>query len=180
MAEYESTSPTIEASFYSIVAKSSSKEAAVYYADQNNDAPIVQFERNAGFNQQWSFSSDGNYTQIFARNSGKCMTVDQNRIEQDAYIVQYDNNFDDNQLWEFIDIGQGFYAIKTKNKNLYITIEGDSLANDARLLLYRWTNKNNQKFEILPPIALTNLSKNLIKIPEGIALHSADLLPQTD
>jgi sucrose-6-phosphate hydrolase SacC (GH32 family) len=180
MSKPESALPTIEARFYSIVARSSSKEAAVYYASLNNDAPIVQFERNTGFNQQWRFSNYGMYTQIFARHSGKCMIVYENRIEQDAYIVQYDNFSDDNQLWQLIDVGQGFYAIKTKNKNLYITIEGNSLGNDARLLLYGWANKNNQKFEIISPVDLTTLSKNSTQLPEGTVLHSADLLLQTD
>lgn len=177
MVQPDSTSPTIEAVFSSIVVRSSTKEAAVFEASQDNDAPIVQYDHTTGFNQQWEVVTSGKYVQIFARHSGKCMTVYENRIEQDAYIIQYENTFGDNQFWKLIDIGNGDFAIQTKNKFLHITIQGNSLDNDARLLLYSWADKNNQKFEFYQA-NLTTLSETPTKFSEETVLHSINSLPQ--
>jgi hypothetical protein len=165
-----------EATYYDIVVRSSSKESAVSGASQDN-VPIVQYDRNNGFNQQWSVYYVDDYVAFRARHSGKFMDVFEGRTESDVQIIQHPHKPVDNQLWKLFDLGNNEYAIQAKHSGLFMTIQGNSQDNDALFIQYPWEGKNNQKFEFYTT-NITALSGTSAKFPDTVVLHSIDSLPK--
>lgn len=140
--------------------RNSAKCLAVQNASRSNTAPTLQYtcDNTAPFNERWEIVGvrpGDPYVHIVNRHSGKCLTIRGATVVNSAPVVQYecDSAAPYNEEWMLVSISQStnHYHIVNRLSSKCLTIQNNSLANNARALQYTCNydpNLDNEEWEI--------------------------------
>ncbi|MGL5818903.1 MAG: RICIN domain-containing protein [Phycicoccus sp.] len=147
--------------FQFLKARHSGKDLVVLNASTAANAPIGQFTRNSGANQQWEqinlptapstvFAPD---RQFRNKQSGLCLDVRNNSLSPEVVVQNPCNADDPAQRWIVTKVAQvfspngGFRHYANRNSGLVLDISEASTANNAQLIQFPKTGGDNQLFE---------------------------------
>ena len=134
--------------YVDLVSRHSGKCMDVVNASSSNNAEIVQYTCNGGYNQQWEARDAGNgYVQLVARHSGRCLDVASASTADGAKVIQYACSSGTNQQWQFQDAGNGYYRIVARHSGKCLDVSNWSTANSARIIQYGCSGGNNQQWQ---------------------------------
>lgn len=131
----------------------SNKLMVVKDASMQTGAEIVQYGPGGADNEFWILEYsiiDTKYFRLKNKNSGKYLAVFQNSKEDNYKLIQA-NSGEESVYWAFENpfpneysyIETGFYRIKNKKSNLYLTVLNKSLSIGANLVQHSRTDPEN-------------------------------------
>ncbi len=116
-------------------------------ASGDNNAAVIQWGCNGGYNQQWRFQSvGGGYVQIVARHSGKCLDVTGASTSDGAAIIQYTCGTGYNQHWSVQDAGGGYVRLVARHSGKCMDLPSSSQDQNVQFKQYGCNGGYNQQF----------------------------------
>ena len=134
---------------YVLVNRTSGKALDVYNLSTADGAPIKQWTRNDGAQQQWQFLDAGNgYYKVKSRLSGKVLDVTAKSTADGAIIEQWTDNGGTNQQFSIQDI-DGYIQLIARNSGKAVEVQGASTADGANVVQYSDWNGANQQWQLV-------------------------------
>lgn len=135
---------------YVIINKHSGKALDVFDWATEDDAPLVQWDRNDLAVQQWEIRDVGSgYLQIESRFSGKLVYVKDKLKTDGAEIVQMRPRSSQAHDWQIIDSGGGYYRIINKNSGKALEVYEWSQQAGAPITQWTYHGGDNQLWSIV-------------------------------
>lgn len=135
---------------YVIINKHSGKALDVYNWATEDDAPLVQWDRNDLAVQQWEIKDVGSgYFQIKSRHSGKLVYVKDKLKTDGADIVQMRERSSQAHDWKIEDAGGGYYRIINKNSGKALEVYEWSQQAGAKIVQWAYHGGDNQLWSIV-------------------------------
>jgi hypothetical protein len=142
-----STSGSGGAGYERLTVRHSGQCVDVRDASTANNAAVIQWGCNGGYNQQWRFQSvGGGYVQIIARNSGKCLDVTSASTSDGASIIQYTCGTGYNQHWSVQDAGGGYVRLVARHSGKCMDLPSASQNQNVQFKQYGCNGGANQQF----------------------------------
>jgi hypothetical protein len=136
--------------WYVLVNRHSGKALDLYNLATTDGAPIVQWTRNDGNQQQWQFvDSGGGYYRLKSRHSGKVLDVHGWSTAGGADIVQWSDTNGANQQFRLLDSDGGHVRLVNRNSNKALEIFEWSTADGARISQWDDLNGANQQWQLV-------------------------------
>ncbi len=136
--------------WYVLVNRHSGKALDLYNLDTADGAPIVQWARNDGSQQQWQFvDSGGGYYRLKSRHSGKVLDVYERSTAGGANIVQWPDTNGTNQQFRLADSDSGHVRLINRNSNKALEVFEWSTADGARISQWDDLNGANQQWQLI-------------------------------
>lgn len=131
---------------YVLLNRNSGKALDVYNLSTANGGDIVQWPRNNGNQQQWTFvDSGGGYYRIKSVHSGKVLDVYNWSTANSAEIVQWTDGNGANQQWRLQDTSNGYVTLINRHSGKALEVQGASTADAANIVQYdNWGGANQQ------------------------------------
>ena len=148
-----STTPTPSGSidtsaWYALVNRNSGKALDVNNLSTADGAPIKQWSRNNGNQQQWQFTSVGNgYYKVKSRLSGKVLDVTGKSTADGAIIEQWADNGGTNQQFSIQTI-DGYIQLIARVSGKAVEVSGASTADGGNVVQYSDWNGTNQQWQL--------------------------------
>ena len=134
--------------WYVLVNRNSGKALDVYNLSTADGAPIKQWSRNNGNQQQWQFIDSGNgYYQVKSRLSGKVLDVTAKSTADGAVIEQWTDNGGTNQQFSIQDV-DGYIQLIARNSGKAVEVQGASTADGGNVVQYSDWNGTNQQWQL--------------------------------
>ena len=134
--------------WYVLVNRNSGKALDVYNLSTADGAPIKQWSRNNGNQQQWQFTSSGNgYYQVKSRLSGKVLDVTAKSTADGAVIEQWTDNDGTNQQFSIQTI-DGYIQLIARNSGKAVEVQGASTVDGGNVVQYSDWNGTNQQWQL--------------------------------
>ena len=162
---------------YKIVNKNSGKAMEVSQSLTTDLAAIVQntvSNLTTRRNQQWQIASVGaNNVKLTARHSDKSIASSNNGNKSDVYQICYNasGNFKD---WQIECLGSGFYRIKHRQGNKYLSVANASTANGAKIEIRNWVAANDQMWQIIETTCGSTTASNLCANSNDMAFNTGN------
>lgn len=148
-----------EDGYYTIKSKENGKVLAVDKENVNSGSKIIQQNEQGTDQEKWIIKDEGNnlYSIITKCNTNLYLDVSSGDTKDGTKLQVYENNGTKSQRFEFNNIGtekildDGTYRIAMfSNQNLGLSVEDMSKDNGANVLIWDWTetNNNQSKFNI--------------------------------
>ncbi len=168
-------------SSYVLVNRHSGKAIDVYERATGDGAPIVQWARNDGANQQWQFVDSGDgYYRLRSVHSGKVLDVEAKSAADGANIVQWTDNNGANQQFRVEDADSGYVRLINRNSGKVLEAWESSTADGGRISQYRDTGQAHQQWRLVrvgggqepdPPVGaalqMEDLDRGLVSVRSG-------------
>ena len=136
--------------WYVLVNRNSGKAMDVYNLATTDGAPIVQWPRNDGNQQQWQFvDSGGGYYRLKSRHSGKVLDVYGWSTAGGADIVQWADSNGANQQFRLADSDGGYVRLINRNSNMALETWEWSTADAARISQFTDLGGANQQWQLV-------------------------------
>jgi hypothetical protein len=171
--------------WYVLVNRNSGKALDVSGVSNSDGAPIHQWARHDGLNQQWQFvDSGGGFYRLRARHSGKVLDVLNFSTADGAQIVQWGDGNGMNQQFRLADSSGGFVRLINRNSNKAVEVQGSSAADGGRVVQFADTGGTNQQWQLVPltttpggslPSTFRWSSSGILAGPRPDAQHSGAL-----
>ena len=134
--------------WYVLVNRNSGKALDVYNLSTADGAPIKQWSRNNGNQQQWQFTSVGNgYYKVKSRLSGKVLDVTGKSTADGAIIEQWADNGGANQQFSVQTI-DGYIQLIARVSGKAVEVSGASTADGGNVVQYSDWNGTNQQWQL--------------------------------
>ena len=134
--------------WYVLVNRNSGKALDVYNLSTADGAPIKQWTRNDGNQQQWQFVDVGNgYYKVKSRLSGKVLDVTAKSTADGAIIEQWADNGGTNQQFSIQDV-DGYIQLIARNSGKAVEVSGASTADGGNVVQYSDWNGTNQQWQL--------------------------------
>jgi pectate lyase len=134
--------------FYVLVSRHSAKAIDLYNFATTDGAPIVQWARNDGFQQQWQFLDVGSgYYQVRSRHSGKALQIAS--AADGAALTQQAPSTDTRQHFRVVDSDSGFVRLINRHSNKALDVWEWSTADGGRISQFTDANGWNQQWQML-------------------------------
>ncbi|WP_421735628.1 endo-1,4-beta-xylanase [Cellulomonas sp.] len=134
--------------WYVLVNRNSGKALDVYNLSTADGAPIKQWSRNNGNQQQWQFVDSGNgYYQLKSRLSGKVLDVTAKSTADGAVIEQWTDNDGANQQFSIQTI-DGYIQLIARNSGKAVEVQGASTVDGGNVVQYSDWNGTNQQWQL--------------------------------
>jgi hypothetical protein len=117
----------------------------------NDGAPVVQWGRHGGNNQQWRFIDAGDgYYRLQNRNSGKIL--DNNRWSKTAGtdMVQWSDLNRSNQQFKVAESSGGYVRLINRFSGLAVEVDSASKADGGKVVQYWDWGGSNQQWQLVP------------------------------
>ena len=135
--------------WYVLVNRNSGKALDVYNLSTADGAPIKQWSRNNGNQQQWQFTDSGNgYYQVKSRLSGKVLDVTAKSTADGAIIEQWTDNDGANQQFSIQTI-DGYVQLIARNSGKAVEVQGASTVDGGNVVQYSDWNGTNQQWQLV-------------------------------
>ena len=135
--------------WYVLVNRNSGKALDVYNLSTADGAPINQWTRNNGNQQQWQFVDFGSgYYRVKSRLSGKVLDVTANSTANGAVIEQWADNDGTNQQCRIQTI-DGYVQLITRNSGKAVEVQGASTVDGGNIVQYDDWNGTNQQWQLV-------------------------------
>jgi pectin methylesterase-like acyl-CoA thioesterase len=145
-----SASPSLAATidtgaYYVLTSRHSGKAIDVYNLATNDGAPIVQWARNDGNQQQWQFVPATNgYYQIRSRLSGKVLQIAS--AQDGAELTQQASSSDTKQHFGVTDSADGHVQLISRHSGKALDVWEWSTVDGGRISQYTDTDGTNQQW----------------------------------
>ncbi|MEO3807396.1 RICIN domain-containing protein [Sphaerisporangium sp. B11E5] len=151
VAVQPATAATVDTSaYYVLVNRHSGKALDVYNLATNDGAPIVQWTRNDGNQQQWQFvDSGGGYYRLRSRLSGKVLDIYERSTAGGANVVQWADNDGWNQQFRLADSADGHVRLINRNSNMALEVFEWSTADGGRISQWNDLDGANQQWQLV-------------------------------
>jgi hypothetical protein len=137
--------------WYVLVNRHSGKALDLYNFATTDGAPIVQWARNDGNQQQWQFvDSGGGYYRLKSRHSGKVLDIFEHSTAGGANVVQWADANGYNQQFRLADSAGGYVRLINRNSNLALEVWEWSTADGGRVSQFDDLGGNNQQWQLVP------------------------------
>src|SRR3954447_106104 len=134
--------------WYVLVNRNSGKALDVYNLSTADGAPIKQWTRNDGNQQQWQFTDVGNgYYKVKSRLSGKVLDVTAKSTADGAVIEQWADNGGTNQQFSIQTI-EGYVQLIARNSGKAVEVQGASTVDGGNVVQYSDWNGTNQQWQL--------------------------------
>lgn len=145
LANSSYTPPLNNSHYYRIVDRSSGLALAVKNSSTSSGAQIVQETAGTGYEQQWSFSYQGNgFYFIFNRNSGLALDVAAPVLTRGENIIQSTfNSALNNQQWSLEPTESGYYKLYNRNTRVI------GLGSTAPMIYDEYFGAQDQEFSFV-------------------------------
>jgi len=149
IAPQPAAAATVDTSaYYVIISRHSGKAIDVYNFATHDGAPIVQWSRNDGNQQQWQFVDVGNgYYKIRSRHSGKFLELP-NAIDG-TQLIQNSDNGSTRQHFRLADSDGGHVRFVNRHSNKVLDVWEWSTADGAPIAQYTDLNGWNQQWQLI-------------------------------
>ncbi|WP_228011043.1 family 43 glycosylhydrolase [Nonomuraea phyllanthi] len=135
---------------YVLVNRNSGKALDVYNLATDNGAPLVQWARHDGTNQQWQFvDSGGGYYRLKSRLSGKVVDISGRSTADGADVIQYTDLNGTNQQFRVVDTDSGHVKLVNRNSGKALEVWEWSTADGGRISQYTDLNGANQQWQLV-------------------------------
>ncbi|RZL29783.1 MAG: 1,4-beta-xylanase, partial [Rubrivivax sp.] len=142
------TGPIDTSAWYVLVNRNSGKALDVYNLSTADGAPIKQWSRNNGNQQQWQFADVGNgYYKVKSRLSGKVLDVTAKSTADGAVIEQWTDNGGTNQQFSIQTI-DGYVQLIARNSGKAVEVQGASTVDGGNIVQYSDWNGANQQWQL--------------------------------
>ncbi|MEV0731636.1 RICIN domain-containing protein [Polymorphospora sp. NPDC050346] len=150
---------------YVLTSRHSGKAVDVFDFATNDGAPIVQWARNDGYQQQWQFVPvDNGYYQVRSRHSGKVLQIAS--AQDGAELTQQDASSDTRQHFGVVDTGDGHIRLVNRHSRKALDVWEWSTADGGRVSQYTDLDGWNQQWLLTriggPSVPYSN-------VPDGFA-----------
>ncbi|MEO3797507.1 pectate lyase [Nonomuraea sp. B10E15] len=136
--------------WYVLVNRHSGKALDLYDFATNDGAPIVQWARNDGNQQQWQFVSSGSgYYRLKSRLSGKVLDVYEWSTEGGAQIVQWADLNAANQQFRLADSDGGHVRLINRNSGKALEVWEWGTGDGARISQWDDLGGANQQWRLV-------------------------------
>ncbi len=136
--------------WYVLVNRNSGKALDLYNLATTDGAPIVQWARNDGNQQQWQFvDSGGGYYRLKSRHSSKVLDVYGWSTEGGADIVQWADANGANQQFRLADSDGGYVRLINRHSGKALEVFEWSTADGARISQWDDLNGANQQWQLV-------------------------------
>jgi pectate lyase len=134
--------------YYVLVSRHSGKVMDLYNFATNDGAPIVQWSRNDGNQQQWQFLDVGSgYYQLRSRHSGKALQIAS--ASDGADLTQQTPSSDTRQHFRLADSSDGYVRLVNRHSNKVLDVWAWSTADGGRISQYTDLNGFNQQWQLI-------------------------------
>ncbi|MGX7827546.1 RICIN domain-containing protein [Actinokineospora sp. 24-640] len=143
------TAATVDTSAqYVLVSRHSGKAIDVYNFATNDGAPIVQWARNDGNQQQWQFVDAGSgYYKVKSRLSGKVLELPS--ADDGARLVQNADSGNTRQHFRLADSDSGYVRLINRNSGKALDVWEWSSADGGAIAQYQDLNGWNQQWQLV-------------------------------
>ncbi|HEY8985039.1 MAG TPA: RICIN domain-containing protein [Streptomyces sp.] len=116
----------------------------------NDGAPVAQWSRTGGTNQQWKFvdSGDGNY-RLQNRASGKVLDDSGWSKTEGSELGQWSDGNSANQQWKMADSGDGYVRLINRFSGLAAEVPLGAKADGGHIAQYHDWNGTNQQWQLV-------------------------------
>ncbi|WP_342775615.1 RICIN domain-containing protein [Nonomuraea deserti] len=136
--------------WYVLVNRHSGKALDLYDFATDDGAPIVQWARNDGNQQQWQFVSSGDgYYRLKSRHSGKVLDVYEWSTEGGAEIVQWADLNAANQQFRLADSDGGHVRLINRNSGKALEVWEWGTGDGARISQWDDLGGANQQWQLV-------------------------------
>jgi hypothetical protein len=136
--------------WYVLVNRHSGKALDLYNFATTDGAPIVQWARNDGNQQQWQFVSSGDgYYRLKSRHSGKVLDIFEHSTAGGANVVQWADTNGWNQQFRLADSAGGYVRLINRNSNMALEVWEWSTADGGRVSQFDDLGGNNQQWQLV-------------------------------
>nr|WP_246083710.1 pectate lyase [Nonomuraea diastatica] len=136
--------------WYVLVNRHSGKALDLYDFATSDGAPIVQWSRNDGNQQQWQFVSSGDgYYRLKSRLSGKVLDVYEWSAEGGAEIVQWADLNAANQQFRLADSDGGHVRLINRNSGMALEVWEWGTGDGARISQWDDLGGANQQWQLV-------------------------------
>jgi pectate lyase len=134
--------------FYVLTSRHSGKAIDLFNFALHDGAPIVQWARNDGQQQQWQFVPAGNgYYQIRSRLSGKALQIA--NAQDGAELTQQAPSSDTRQHFGVVDAPDGHVRLVSRHSNKALDVWEWSTADGGRISQFADLNGWNQQWQMI-------------------------------
>jgi pectate lyase len=134
--------------YYVLTSRHSGKAIDVYNLATNDGAPIVQWARNDGNQQQWQFvDAGGGYYQLRSRLSGKALQIAS--AQDGAQLTQQAASSDTRQHFRLADSAGGHVRLINRQSNKALDVWEWSTADGGRISQFTDTDGYNQQWQLI-------------------------------
>ncbi|WP_234435059.1 MULTISPECIES: RICIN domain-containing protein [Streptomyces] len=143
---------TVDTNSWYVLVNRSTGEALDAPAYASNDgAPLVQWSRNGGTNQQWKFidSGDGNY-RLQNRNSGKVLDDYNWSKTEGSELVQWRDLNGANQQFHMEKSSDGYVRLINRFSGMAVEVPGGSKADGSHIAQYHDWAGAQQQWQLVP------------------------------
>jgi pectate lyase len=152
---------------YVLTSRHSGKAVDVYNLALHDGAPIVQWARNDGQQQQWQFVPvDDGYYKIRSRLSGKVIGIRARSTADGADVVQWSDNGSTDQHWQVVDTDGGYVKLINRNSGKALDVWEWSTVDGGRLSQFTDLNGWNQQWQMIP---VGSSGPPYSNVPDGFA-----------
>ncbi|MET8541527.1 RICIN domain-containing protein [Kitasatospora sp. NPDC004799] len=137
--------------WYVLVNRSTGQALDDFGYSTNDGAPVVQWSRTGGANQQWKFldAGDGNY-RLQNRNSGKVLDDYNWSKAEGAELVQWRDLNGTNQQFHLEKSSDGYVRLINRFNGKAVEVPIGSKADGGRIAQYHDWNGANQQWQLVP------------------------------
>jgi len=134
--------------YYVLVSRHSAKVIDLYNFATTDGAPIVQWARNDGHQQQWQFLDVGSgYYQLRSRHSGKALQIAS--ASDGAELTQQAPSSDTRQHFRLADSPDGYVRLVNRHSNKVLDVWEWSTADGGRISQYTDLGGYNQQWQLV-------------------------------
>ncbi|WP_201761536.1 MULTISPECIES: RICIN domain-containing protein [unclassified Nonomuraea] len=151
VAQQPASAASVDTSaWYVLVNRHSGKALDLYDFATADGAPIVQWARNDGDQQQWQFVSSGDgYYRLRSRHSGKVLDVYEWSTEGGADIVQWADLNAANQQFRLADSDGGHVRLINRNSGMALEVWEWGTGDGARISQWDDLGGANQQWRLV-------------------------------
>jgi hypothetical protein len=136
--------------WYVLVNRNSGKTMDVSSFSTADGAPIHQWTRHNGANQQWQFvDSGGGYYRLKSKHSGKVLDVDNWSTADGAKVQQWADHNGTNQQWQLADSAGGYVRLISRNSGKAVEVQNASTADGGSVVQYADWGGSNQQWQLV-------------------------------
>ncbi len=133
------TGEVVSGGTYVLTAQCSGKSLDVSGAGQGDGAPVIQWSRHEGANQQWRIDHiGGGFYTLTARHSSKVLEVPGASSTVGADAQQWAATGASHQQWRIEATGGGWYKLTARHSGQCLDVNGSSTADGA--VIQQWTD----------------------------------------
>lgn len=134
--------------WYVLVNRHSAKVVDVYDFATTDGAPIVQWSRNDGYQQQWQFiEADSGYYKIKSRHSGKVLELPD--AQDGTQLVQNTDSGSTLQHFRLADSADGYVRLINRHSNKALDVWEWSTADGGIISQYEDLDGYNQQWQLV-------------------------------